>query len=120
MSTAVFGPAATMNLQASEPAETTDLNRSASAPLLERLGPLVLEHDVTLDLTGVVRIDAAGISALLTLYCRAREGGNHFSLINVPARVVEILSVVGLDRLLVSHNVIQKSQYESGLSRSAA
>lgn len=120
MNTGIFEPTATFKYQTPEPAEMTDLIRGTSAGLLERLMPLVLERNVTLDLTGVERMDAAGISALLTLYCRACEAGNRFSLINVPMRVSQILAVVGLDRLLLSHNPVQSSQYGAGLHRSAA
>ena len=120
MNTGIFESAAILKFQMAEPAEMHDLMREASACLLERLGPLVLERNVALDLTGVERMDAAGISTLLALYCRSREAGNRFSLVNVPARVVEILRVVGLDRLLLSHNPVQSSQYGSGLRRSAA
>ena len=120
MSTGILETVAILKPQVVEPAEVTDLRRGESARLLERLGRLVVERNVTLDLSSVERIDAAGISALLALYCRARESGNRFSLVNVSARVAEILRVVGLDRLFLSHNPVQKSQYGKGLCRSAA
>jgi anti-anti-sigma factor len=78
--------------------------------LLERLGPLVREHSVALDLTSVERIDAAGITALVALYRGARESGHRFSLTNVSARVAQILAVGGLDRFLLSHNAVRNSQ----------
>jgi len=120
MSTGILEPAATLKFQTAEPGAMPELTRENIGYLLEILSPLVQLRNLKLDLTGVERIDAAGISMLLTLYSRAHEAGNQFSLVNVPARVVEILSVVGLDRLLLSHNPVQSSQYGSGFHRSAA
>jgi len=120
MNTGILEPAATLRFQTAQPGAMRQLTIENIEYLLEILGPLVLLRNLKLDLTGVERIDAAGISMLLTLYSRAREAGNQFSLVNVPTRVLEILSVVGLDRLLLSHNPVQSSQYGSGLHRSAA
>lgn len=120
MNTGILEPVATRNYQTAEPAGMSEVVRGECVRLLERLGLLVAEQNVMLDMTGVVRIDAAGISTLLTLYCRAREAGNRFALVNVPARIVEILSVVGLEPLLLSHNPVQDSQYEPELCRTAA
>ena len=120
MNTGILEPSAILKFQTAEFAEMRELMREESESLLERLGSLVLDRNVMLDLSGVEKIDAAGISALLALYNRAREAGNRFSLVNVPERVAEILGVVGLERLLVSHNPVQSSQYGSGLHRSAA
>ena len=47
------------------------LLRGEDAGLVERIGPLVRQCSVTLDLTCVDRIDAAGISMLVALYSRA-------------------------------------------------
>lgn len=120
MSTGILEPAATLKFQTAEPGAMPELTRENIGYLLEILGPLVLLRNLKLDLTGVERIDAAGISMLLTLYSRAREAGNYFSLVNVPARIVEILSVVGLEPLLLSHNTVQNPQYEAALCRTAA
>lgn len=120
MNTGILEPAAMLKFQAAEPAEMRELMREESECLLKRLRPLVAERNVMLDLTGVERIDAGGISALLTLYRSARDAGNRFSLVNVPARLREILTVVGLERLLVSHNLVQNSQYGAELHRPAA
>jgi anti-anti-sigma factor len=86
------------------------LVRGQDECLVARVGPLVLEHDVTLDLGCVERIDAAGIAALVALYRRACESGHHFCVTNVSPRVVQILAVVGLDRILLSHNAVRSSR----------
>ena len=97
-----------------------ELVRGQDATLLERLEPLVRHRSVTLDLSCVERIDAAGISVLITLYRTAQESGHCFTVTNVPARVAQILEVVGLDHLLMSHNAVQDSQYGPCSQRSAA
>jgi anti-anti-sigma factor len=96
------------------------LLRGEDAGLVDRVGPLVRESNVTLDLTGVDRIDAAGISMLVTLYSGASRAGHRFNVSNASPRVVQILAVVGLDRLLVSHNAVQNSEYRCRFGRSAA
>lgn len=96
------------------------LVRGQDECLVERVSPLVHEHDVTLDLSGVERIDAAGIAALVTLYCSACESGHQFSVANVSARLTQILAVVGLDRILLPHNAIRSSHCGSHAQRPAA
>ena len=60
------------------------------------------------------------ISALVTLYSNACLAGHRFSLTNVSARVAQILSVVGLDRYLLSQNTVLNSQCEPCIERPAA
>jgi len=96
------------------------LLRGEDASLLERIEPLVRECSVTLDLTGVDRIDAAGISTLVALYSSACKAGHCFSVSNASPHVAQILAIVGLDRLLLSHNAVQNLPYGRGFRRSAA
>jgi anti-anti-sigma factor len=117
-------------ITAVEPAERIELMRNEQiqgqlvrgqdSSLLERVGPLVLRHNVALDLTGVDRIDAAGITALVALYRGACETGHRFGVTNVSERVAQILSVVGLDQLLTSHNAVRNSHFAPQMRRSAA
>jgi anti-anti-sigma factor len=114
-----------MMIKAFEPAEWVELARGPLvrdqiAGLVERLRPLVQERDVALDLTSVDRIDAAGITALVALFRGARETGHRFWLTNVPARVAQTLSVVGLDGILFSRNAVRNSQCGPGMRRPAA
>jgi anti-anti-sigma factor len=100
--------------------EPTDLVRGSVQRLLEHLRPLVRQQRVVLNLASVGRIDAAGISALVSLYSTAREAGHSFAVSNASPRVAQILTLVGLDRILVSHNAVQNSDYDSRMQRPAA
>ncbi len=85
--------------------EITELVRGNDGALLERFMPLVRSQCVTLNLTAVKRIDAAGLAALITLYCEARQSGHDFAISNPSPHVAEILAVVGLNKLLLSQDV---------------
>jgi anti-anti-sigma factor len=100
--------------------ELTELVRGCDKVLLEQLVPLVRRQNVSLDLGRVERIDAAGIAALISLYGSARDAGHCFSVSNASARVAEILALVGLDRILLSQNVIYKSHSGKCFERPAA
>jgi anti-anti-sigma factor len=89
--------------------ELTELVRGDEQGLLERVAPLVRQHSVSLDLRSVERIDAAGIAALIKLYGLARDAGHHFVVANASARVAEMLALVGLNRILLSHNMVHES-----------
>jgi anti-anti-sigma factor len=84
--------------------EPTELVRGNETAFLERVMPLVRRQSISLDLESVTRIDAAGLAALITLYCTARETGHDFTILNPSPHVAEILGVVGLDKLLVSQH----------------
>lgn len=79
-----------------------ELVRGSEAEVLKGLLPRVRRESVTLDLSGVERIDAAGIAALITLYCTAVESGNGFSVAAPSTRVLELLQLVGLDSILIA------------------
>ena len=82
----------------------TDLVRGHDRLLLDRLTPLVRRQSLSLDLSSVQRIDAAGISALIALYRAAHEAGHCFTVSNASQRVEKTLTLVSLDRILLSHN----------------
>jgi|SRR5579859_3600893 len=100
--------------------EMTELVRGAEQQLVQRVAPLLRENNVRLDLNGIDRIDAAGIAALISLYSYAQNHGNTFSVINVSPRVEEMLSLVQLESILVSHNAVLPSQCDSCFERPAA
>lgn len=102
------------------PGGLQELVRGREGELLERLTPLVRDQDVALDLGGVERIDAAGISALIVLYGTARSEGHRFGVVNVPARICTILKMVGLDRILVRQDAAGVGSQPGCLSRPAA
>ncbi len=100
------------------PIGLTELVRGTDHSLVAELEPLVRKQDITLDLHSIGRIDAAGIAALISLYGCARDAGHDFSLCNVPSRVANILALVGLDGILLSH--APNSKCEVCLESSAA
>jgi anti-anti-sigma factor len=123
MTTTILNPAgAAMDADGErrERTELTELIRGREEGLLAWLAPLVCRQSVTLDLSAVRRIDAAGVAVLLNLYTSAREAGHRFAVANPTHRVAEILGLVGLDRILVSHNVVRKPYSGHALSYVAA
>jgi anti-anti-sigma factor len=100
-----------------EAGEITELVRGNENALLERFMPLVRRQCVALNLEAVTRIDAAGLAALITVYCIARESGHDFTILNPSSHVAEILAVVGLDKILVAQNAGSFS--ESGVPAEA-
>ena len=81
-----------------------ELVRGQEQRLLKELEPVVRQHSVTLDMRQIERIDAAGISLLISLYGVAHAAGHEFAFVNASARVEEILQIVGLDRILISQD----------------
>src|SRR5277367_3748308 len=63
------------------------LVRGREPEILEELQPLVESRSVRLDLSSIERIDAAGLAALVSLYCAARKAGYDFAVVN-PSRHV--------------------------------
>jgi anti-anti-sigma factor len=102
------------------PPELTELVRGEEQCLVQRVAPLLREKDVILDLNRIERIDAAGIAALISLYSAARNHGHTFSIKCVSPRVAEMLELVRLDNVLISHNVVFASHCESAYERPAA
>jgi anti-anti-sigma factor len=78
------------------------LVRGREQEILEELQPLVESRSVCLDLSSIERIDAAGLAALVLLYCAARKAGHDFAVVDPPRHVARILTIVGLDRVLLS------------------
>jgi anti-anti-sigma factor len=99
--------------------ELTELIRGNEQGLLLRFTPLVRRQSVTLDLGRVRRIDAAGITALLSLYASARQTGHRFAVANLEPRVAETLALVGLDQVLASRNAVIESHAGMTISRSS-
>jgi anti-anti-sigma regulatory factor len=102
------------------PGDLQELVRGQEREFVERMTPIVRRQSVTLDFANIQRIDAAGIAALITVYGRAKSAGTTFSIINAPPHVVEILTLVRLDRILISHNVVQTSQASQCFAQPAA
>lgn len=84
--------------------ELTELVRGFDQLLLERMTPIARRHSLTLDFSSIRRIDAAGAAALVTLYCISSKAGHQFMVVNATKHVVETLTLVGLDTLLLQQN----------------
>jgi anti-anti-sigma factor len=101
------------------PCGLTELVRGHDRDLVEQMTPLVRERSIALDLGSVDRIDAAGIAALILLYGLARDAGHAFAVANPNCHVREILSLVGLDRILLPEHELARLEEEC-LAQSAA
>lgn len=84
------------------PRGLTELVRGNDRGLIDEFSPVVRDRCIALDFAAVERIDAAGIAALICLYRAAQECGHSFAITNVSARVRELLTLVGLDHILLS------------------
>lgn len=102
-----------------EIAVTCELVRGSETHIVDAMLPRVKQESVALNLSGVERIDAAGIAALITLYCSAIEAGNAFSVVAPSPHVLELLRLVGLEHILVG-NGRSGHQVWNACSRSAA
>jgi anti-anti-sigma factor len=100
--------------------DTAELVRGQEQQFLDELRPLVCEQNVTLDLRSVKRIDAAGLAALITLYCDACKAGLRFRIMNPSHHVAELLNLVRLDRLLVTRAEDEPARTRLELQESAA
>ncbi len=105
---------------ATSPGEPAELVRGEEQRLLERVLPLVGMHSVVLDLSGVERIDAAGIGALIALYREACAAGHCFSVVHAAPRVARILEKVGLEKILVSPGALAAAPATERLADAAA
>jgi anti-anti-sigma regulatory factor len=102
------------------PGDLHELVRGQEQEFVERMTPIVRKQSVTLDFAQIERIDAAGISALITLYGCAESAGKSFAVINAAHHVVEVLSVVGLDRILILPGRINTKQTAQCFAQPAA
>lgn len=103
-----------------ESAESTEWVRGNEAQLLDRLSPLVRRQNVLLDFRHVLRIDAAGLAALISLYRDADNAGHRFAITNPASHVHDILAVVGLDRILLAGEGESRPGLQPDLVRTAA
>lgn len=102
------------------PGDLRELVRGEEQSFLEQMTPVVRRQSVSLDLGQVERIDAAGIAALISLYNLARNAGHELTVFNASHRVAEILALVGLDRIFMSHDAVRNSQSGPCFERPAA
>jgi anti-anti-sigma factor len=120
MTGSISNPTGRAIISASEQADLTELVLGREEGLLAWLIPLVRRESVTLDLGSVKRIDAAGIAALLSLYSSARKARHRFSVSNLSPRVAEVLSLVGVERILLFHRAVRKPHSNQRFERPTA
>jgi anti-anti-sigma factor len=120
MATTILNPMSNTEASDGQTAEMIELVRGREKELLEWLLPLVRRQSVTLDLGRVRRIDAAGVSALVSLYSIAKNSGHRFSVANLSPRVAEVLKLVGLERILSIHGAAWKRRSGPRLEQTAA
>ena len=120
MTTTILNPMSNAAASTGQPADVIELIRGREKELLAWLTPIVRRQSVTLDLGRVRRIDAAGISALVSLYSSAQKAGHRFSVANLSPRVAEVLKLVGLERILSIHGAAWKRPSSSRLEQTAA
>jgi anti-anti-sigma factor len=96
-----------------------ELVRGSEERVIEEILPRVKQESVALDLSGVERIDAAGIAALITLYCTSVEAGTEFFVVDPSSRVLDLLRVVGLESILIADDRPVGAE-RSRIDRSAA
>jgi ABC-type transporter Mla MlaB component len=100
--------------------ETTEIVRGQEEVFLKQLEPIVRNSSIELDLAPVERIDAAGIAALIRLYCDAVQAGRRFTVTNPRRHVYELLAIVGIDRVLMSDKDATAHATGIGLELTAA
>jgi len=120
MATTILNPMSRTAASAGQTVEMVELVRGREKELLRWLTPLVRRQSVTLDMHSVLRIDAAGIAALVSLYSSAQQSGHRFSVANLAPRVAEVLSLVGLERILLTQRAAWKSPSGQRLEQTAA
>lgn len=68
------------------------------------------DGDITLDLAGVERIDAAGLGMLTAAHLRAERSGQHLVLRNCTREIRRVLAVTHLNRILhIDRSTLQLS-----------
>lgn len=97
-----------------------ELVRGTEDQIVDELTPRVKQESVALDLSHVERIDAAGIAALITLYCTAIQAGTEFYVVSPSIRVLEMLRLVGLESILVPAAARRSQLNRSKFERPAA
>ena len=102
------------------PNQPIELTRGSEQALLARLEPVVRRESVELDLASVERIDAAGLAALITLYSDACKAGHEFTVTGAARHVHEVLSIVGLNRILIPGENEAPAAMRPRLERTAA
>jgi anti-anti-sigma factor len=73
------------------------LVRGQEQPLLSLAMPALEKGDLTLDMSQVQMVDAAGLGMLVVLHHCAAQSGHRLRLLNPGPRVAQLLSLTRLD-----------------------
>lgn len=80
-----------------------ELNHQSVPALLKQSNGIFNGDDnseITIDLNDVVRCDSSGVALLIELTRRAKQRQKSLQFINVPAQMLEIAKVSGVDKIL--------------------
>jgi anti-anti-sigma factor len=71
---------------------------SSTVPIMKQeVHPLIDQFaTIVMDLSDVSYMDSSGLGALVGLYVSAKKGGKHLKLVNLSARVAELLRLTNL------------------------
>ena len=64
---------------------------------LRGLSRQFINQHIEVDLSEVSAVDAAGLGSLVCLYNQVGSSGGKLALVNVPARIAQLLRLAGLD-----------------------
>jgi anti-anti-sigma factor len=96
------------------------LVRGEESEFVNEIAAQLHSRSVELDLSRVEQIDAAGIAALVSLYAQAHDLRRSLTIVAVSRHVKEILTLVGLEGVLLSHIVSAAPQSGPHLETVAA
>jgi phospholipid transport system transporter-binding protein len=80
--------------------DVASITNENAAGLLERGLAAIRSGDTTVDLTGVGAVDSAAVALLLAWQRAAAEQGKKLTFAEVPAGVVSLAQLYGVDDLL--------------------
>ncbi|WP_410499444.1 lipid asymmetry maintenance protein MlaB [Chitinibacter sp. S2-10] len=86
-----------MSLQYAAPAELTN---GSCAQLLDSLDALLAQGDTTVDFSAVVQLDSSAVALLLEWRRRALHQRRELSFLALPAALLQLIRVYGVQELL--------------------
>ncbi len=59
------------------------------------------QKDIILDFNKLSYIDSTGLGVIIGAYGRMKEKGNHLIIVNAKQNVLKLLTITGLDKILI-------------------
>ena len=81
---------------------TGNLDFSTVTDVLTRFNALKLDHDVSIDLSGLERTNSAGLALLLELLADARDQNRKIVFTGVPETLLDLAEMSNVKHLLVN------------------